>query len=133
MTATVAAMVYWVSARRAKGTVMQTMSVKGLWCVEHTIVIGDIMTVAGNLREMKGRTAQVMWIALMSLFAALIISAGILVRVPPHVAVKGSRDIARRERATVMVTLNVKAAWYVDKTTVMGELTAAPPHALSDL
>ena len=59
---------------------------------------------------MKGRIAQVTGIALASLFAALIISAGILVRVPPPAAVKGSQDTARKARVIVTKTVNVKAS-----------------------
>ena len=83
ITGTVAPKEPWVSAKRAKGIVMQTMSVKGPWCAEDTIVPGMTSRIAaGNPRDMRGKTAQLMRIVLTAfLFAALTTSAGLLARV----------------------------------------------------
>ena len=84
ITGTVAPKEPWVSAKRAKGIVMQTMSVKGPWCAEVRIVPGIMKgrIAAGNPRDMRGKTAQLMRIVLTAfLFAALTTSAGLLARV----------------------------------------------------
>ena len=84
--------------------------------------------VAGSPKEMRGRAANLTTIALVISFVATTASAAIHAMVQTPAAVRGSRDTARRGRATVTATRSARETSSVEPTTVPGgalRMTAA--------